>query len=328
MHDDAPSETPAPSIGGRARPAAPNAAPDAPLRIVFVLYDGFQPLDLAGPWQAFSSANEEAGRPLYRLHTIAATPVVATWEQGLRMQVDGTFADDADAPIDTLLVPGGPGADLASAHRETQAWLRRRDPDTRRTSSVCTGAFVLAATGLLDGRAVTTHWRSATRLQSRYPALRVQDDRIFIESGKYWTSAGVTAGIDLALALIERDFGPDLSQQVARRLVVFMRRNGDQRQYSQTLRLQDRVAAPFRDLVEKMEAQLSARWSVDDMADACHMSRRTFQRKFVAHFGVAPTEVLRRLREERAAALDASGKLSRKELARQFALRPGPRRSA
>ena len=319
---------PAPSIGGRARPVAPNAAPDAPLRIVFVLYDGFQPLDLAGPWQAFSSANEEAGRPLYRLHTIAATPVVATWEQGLRMQVDGTFADDADAPIDTLLVPGGPGADLASAHRETQAWLRRRDPDTRRTSSVCTGAFVLAATGLLDGRAVTTHWRSATRLQSHYPALRVQDDRIFIESGKYWTSAGVTAGIDLALALIERDFGPDLSQQVARRLVVFMRRNGDQRQYSQTLRLQDRVAAPFRDLVEKMEAQLSARWSVDDMADACHMSRRTFQRKFVAHFGVAPTEVLRRLREERAAALDASGKVSRKELARQFAVRPGPRRSA
>lgn len=295
---------------------------------MFVLYDGFQPLDLAGPWQAFSSANEEACRKLYRLHTIAAAPVVATWEQGLRMQVDDTFASDADAPIDTILVPGGPGADLASAHGETQAWLRRRDPDTRRTCSVCTGAFVLAATGLLDGRAVTTHWRSATRLQSCYPALRVQDDRIYIESGKYWTSAGVTAGIDLALAMIERDFGPDLSQQVARRLVVFMRRNGDQRQYSQTLRLQDRVAAPFRELVEKMEAQLSARWSVDDMADACHMSRRTFQRRFAAHFGVAPTEVLRRLREERAAALAATGKVSRKEIARQLGGRAAPGRPA
>ena len=145
-----------------------------------------------------------------------------------------------------------------------------------------------------------------------YPALRVQDDRIFIESGKYWTSAGVTAGIDLALALIERDHGATLSQQVARRLVVFMRRDGDQRQYSQSLRLQDRVAAPFRDLVEKIEARLSARWSVDDMADACHMSRRTFQRKFAAHFGVAPTEVLRRLREERASALQSTGKMSRK----------------
>ena len=280
--------------------------------MLFVLYDGFQPLDLAGPWQAFSSANEEAGKPLYQLRTIAAAPVVATWEQGLRMQVDGTFEHDGDSPIDMLFVPGGPGVDRASAHAETMAWLRRRDAVTPRTCSVCTGAFVLAAAGLLDGRAVTTHWRSADRLRQKYPALRVQDDRIFIESGKYWTSAGVTAGIDLALALIEREFGAALSQQVARRLVVFMRRDGDQRQYSQTLRLQDRVAAPFRGLVEKIEARLSARWTVDDMADACHMSRRTFQRKFAAHFGVAPTEVLRRLRQERADALQASGKISKK----------------
>ncbi len=284
--------------------------------MLFLLYDGFQPLDLAGPWQAFTSANEEAGKPLYQLRTIAATPVVATWEQGLRMQVDGTFEHDADAPIDMMFVPGGPGVDRASAHAETMAWLRRRDALAPRTCSVCTGAFVLAAAGLLNGRAVTTHWRSADRLRLMYPALRVQDDRIFIESGKYWTSAGVTAGIDLALALIERDFGAALSQQVARRLVVFMRRDGDQRQYSQTLRLQDRVSAPFRDLVEKIEAKLSARWTVDDMADACHMSRRTFQRKFAAHFGVAPTEVLRRLRQERAGALQATGKMSKKSVRR------------
>ncbi|MNX80130.1 Isonitrile hydratase [compost metagenome] len=293
--------------------------------MVFVLFDGFQPLDLAGPWQAFSSANVEAGRKLYQLSTIAAAPVVTTWEQGLRIQVDGTFEEDGDAPIDMLLVPGGPGVDRASAHGETRAWLRRRDAGTRRTSSVCTGAFVLAAADLLNGRAVTTHWRSADRLRQLYPALRVEDDRIFIESGKYWTSAGVTAGIDLALALIERDFGTALSQQVARRLVVFMRRNGDQRQYSQSLRLQDRVAAPFRDLVEKMEARLSARWSVDDMADACHMSRRTFQRKFVAHFGVAPSEVLRRLREERASALQGAGGMSKKAAERHVG--PLPKRS-
>ncbi len=294
--------------------------------MVFVLYDGFQPLDLAGPWQAFSSANEEAGRKLYQLSTIAAAQQVSTWEQGLRMQVDGTFADDGDEPCDMMLVPGGPGADFAGTHGETRAWLRRRDASAARTCSVCTGAFVLAAAGLLDGRAVTTHWRSADRLRQLYPALRVQEDRIYIESGKYWTSAGVTAGIDLALALIERDFGADLSQRVARRLVVFMRRNGDQRQYSQALRLQDRVAAPFRDLVEKIEARLSARWSVDDMADACQMSRRTFQRKFAAHFGVAPTEVLKRLRLERAQALAASGKVSRKEMEREFALRSTPQR--
>lgn len=281
-----------------------------------MLYDGFQPLDLAGPWQAFSAANEESGQALYQLRTIAATPVVTTWEQGLRMQVDNTFDTDDEAPIDMLLTPGGPGVDRASAHAATRAWLRRRDADAARTCSVCTGAFLLAACNLLDGRAVTTHWRSADRLRQLYPALRVQDDRIFIESGKYWTSAGVTAGIDLALALIERDAGAALSHQVARRLVVFMRRDGDQRQYSQSLRLQDRMAAPFRDLVEKIEARLSARWSVDDMADACHMSRRTFQRKFAAQFGVAPTEVLRRLREEHARAVQAAGKVSKKTLAK------------
>jgi len=325
MHDDAPSETPACSIGAGAHRGAPIAGADAPREIVFALYDGFQPLDLAGPWQAFSSANDEAGRPLYRLRTVAAAPLAATWDQGLRMQADGVYAQDGDAPVDTIVVPGGPGADLASADAGIQAWLRRREPRARRVCSVCTGAFVLAATGLLDGLSVTTHWRSAARLQAQHPALRVQDDRIYIESGKYWTSAGVTAGIDLALALIERDFGAGLSQQVARRLVVFMRRNGDQRQYSQTLRLQDRMAAPFRELLEKMEARLSARWSVDDMAEACGMSRRSFQRKFAAHFGVPPSEALKRLREERAAALAATGKLPRKELARQFALRSAPK---
>jgi transcriptional regulator GlxA family with amidase domain len=318
MHDDAPSEKPDPSLCGATGPRVPIIAPIAPKRVVFVLYDGFQPLDLAGPWQAFSSANEEAEAALYQLGTVAAEPVVATWDQGLRMQVDCTFSEDGDGPVDMIVVPGGPGVERASAHGETRAWLRRRDAGTRRTCSVCTGAFLLASAGLLDGRVVTTHWRSADRLRQLYPALRVEDDRLYVDSGKYWTSAGVSAGIDLALALIERDHGPELSQQVARRLVVFMRRGGDQRQYSQTLRLQDRAGAPFRELVQKMEARLSARWSIDDMADACGMSRRTFQRKFIAHFGVAPTEVLRMLRRERAGAVQASGKMSKKEMERHL----------
>ncbi|MGE8657194.1 MAG: GlxA family transcriptional regulator [Achromobacter sp.] len=311
MHDDAPSLNGSASVDRRVGAQAPHAGTIAPKRIVFLLYDGFQPLDLAGPWQAFSGANDEGGAG-YQLSTVAATPVVGTWDQGLRMQVNATFANDDDAPIDMLFVPGGPGIDQASAHGETLAWLRRRGPQARRTCSVCTGAFLLAAAGLLDGRRVTTHWRSADRLRHLHPGLKVEDDRIYIESGAIWTSAGVNAGIDLALALIERDVGARVSHDVARRLMVFMRRNGDQRQYSQSLRLQNRLAAPLRDLVEKIEASLSARWSVDDMADACHMSRRTFQRKFAAHFGVTPSEVLRRLRFERAAASRASGKLSEK----------------
>ena len=200
MHDDAPSEKPDPSLCGATGTRVPIIAPIAPKRVVFVLYDGFQPLDLAGPWQAFSSANEEAEAALYQLGTVAAEPVVATWDQGLRMQVDCTFSEDGDGPVDMIVVPGGPGVERASAHGETRAWLRRRDAGTRRTCSVCTGAFLLACAGLLDGRVVTTHWRSADRLRQLYPALRVEDDRLYVDSGKYWTSAGVSAGIDLALA--------------------------------------------------------------------------------------------------------------------------------
>ena len=199
MHDDAPSEKPDPSLCGATGTRVPIIAPIAPKRVVFVLYDGFQPLDLAGPWQAFSSANEEAEAALYQLGTVAAEPVVATWDQGLRMQVDCTFSEDGDGPVDMIVVPGGPGVERASAHGRTRAWLRRRDAGTRRTCSVCTGAFLLACAGLLDGRVVTTHWRSADRLRQLYPAagggrppLRGQR--------QYWTSAGVSAGIDLALA--------------------------------------------------------------------------------------------------------------------------------
>ena len=291
MHDDAPSEKPDPSLCGATGTRVPIIAPIAPKRVVFVLYDGFQPLDLAGPWQAFSSANEEAEAALYQLGTVAAEPVVATWDQGLRMQVDCTFSEDGDGPVDMIVVPGGPGVERASAHGETRAWLparRRHAPHLQRLHRRLPAGLRRPARRPRRHHALALGRPAAPAV----PALRVEDDRLYVDSGKYWTSAGVSAGIDLALALIERDHGPELSQQVARRLVVFMRRGGDQRQYSQTLRLQDRAGAPFRELVQKMEARLSARWSIDDMADACGMSRRTFQRKFIAHFGVAPTEVL------------------------------------
>lgn len=200
---------------------------------------------------------------------------------------------------------------------DTLEWLRRQDQVTQRTCSVCTGAFLLAAAGLLDGQTVTTHWRAADQLRRQFPAVTVHDDRIYCESGKYWTSAGVTAGIDLSITLIERDCGTDVAQRVARRLVVYLRRNGDQRQYSQTLRTQDRAGAPFRELIEQLESSLAKTWSVNDMADVSGMSRRSFQRKFTEHFGIPPMEVLRNLRLERAAVIEHAGKLSRKEIARQ-----------
>ena len=296
----------------------PKAGECAPKLVAFLVFDGFQPIDLAGPWQAFATANEEVGVPAYRLVTVALKDAVTTADGALKIHVDHGLDAAAALPIDALVVPGGGGVYAACTDLQLVNWLRERDQATRRTCSVCTGAFLLAATGLLNGREVTTHWRSAERLQRDFPDLRVNDDRIYCESGKYWTTAGVTAGIDLALALIERDHGADISQRVARRLVVHLRRDGDQRQYSQILRIQDRAAAPFRQLIELLQARLDHDWSVDVMADTCNMSRRTFQRKFAEHFGMGPMAALNSLRREQAKILFSSGRLSSKEVQRHI----------
>ena len=210
MHDDAPSEKPDPSLCGATGTRVPIIAPIAPKRVVFVLYDGFQPLDLAGsPGVQLRQRGKAA---LYQLGTVAAEPVVATWDQGLRMQVDCTFGRRGWS--------GGhdrgarrPGVERASAHGER---ARLAAPARRRAALAASApAPSCWLAPLLDGRVVTTHWRSADRLRQLYPALRVEDDRLYVDSGKYWTSAGVSAGIDLALALIERDHGPELSQRRA-----------------------------------------------------------------------------------------------------------------
>ncbi|ANH70409.1 transcriptional regulator [Mitsuaria sp. 7] len=266
--------------------------------MTFLLFEGFQPIDLAGPWQAFVSANEESGQTRYRLATCGTADVAATVGAGLRLQVDRGLSESLAADLHTVMVPGGEGVHRVARTPEILAWLRAADAKAQRTCSVCTGAFLLAEAGLLDGRRVTTHWRAAALLRRRFPALRVSDELIYSESGKYWTSAGVTAGIDLALMLIERDCGRTVAQRVARRLVVPLRRDGDQRQYSQALRAQDRAGAPFSDLMDRVLARPSHPWTIDEMADLCHMSRRTFQRKFTASFGVAPGEAIARWREE------------------------------
>lgn len=302
-----------------AGPVAPKTDAFAPKAVAFLLFDGFQPIDLAGPWQALETANEEAGHEAYALRTIGASDMVRSAGAGLRVAVDHRL--DAMPAMDTLVVPGGPGVYAACDDPVLTAWLRETDARTARTCSVCTGAFLLAQAGLLDGLPVTTHWRSAVRLQERFPALRVDDDRIFCESGKYWTTAGVTAGIDFALALIERDLGPAVAQAVARRLVVYLRRPGGQRQYSRTLRAQGQASAPFRALMEQLQAGLERDWRVEDMAALCNMSRRSFQRKFTLQFGMPPMEALKQLRCERAAILAAPGALSGKQIRRETGLR-------
>ncbi len=293
----------------------------APIRVAFLVFANFQPIDLSGPWQTFTTANEELGQTRYELSTFGPEATASTSDGGLRILVGRSLQESLDARPHTLIVPGGEGVHAASGSLALLESLRAHDRSTERTCSVCTGAFLLAATGLLDGHRVTTHWRTADRLRQRFEQLQVVDEQIFCESGKYWTTAGVTAGIDLALALVERDCGVLVAQRVARRLVVYLRRTGDQRQYSQTLRLQDRAGAPFGRLIEKIEARLAQPWTVDDMAMECNMSRRTFQRKFKESFGVGPSDVLKSLRTEREHALLAAGQLSRKEISREVGLR-------
>jgi len=303
----------------------PSSDATAPIRVAFLVFPNFQPIDLSGPWQAFTSANEELGHKRYDLATFGPQASACTSDGGLHVLVGQTLAQGLAWQPHTLMVPGGDGAHAAARSVDVLTCLRAVDGSTERTCSVCTGAFLLAATGMLNGHRVTTHWRSAERLRQAFPQLDVADEQIFCESGKYWTTAGVTAGIDLALELVHRDCGALIAQRVARRLVVYLRRTGDQRQYSQTLRLQDRAGAPFGKLIEKIEADIGLPWTVDDMAFACNMSRRTFQRKFKENFGVGPSDVLKILRMEREQVLLKAGRLSRKEVAREVGFSPSHR---
>ena len=262
------------------------------------MFDGYQPIDLAGPFQVFSTANDDAGIELYKMKVYAASATVCSAGDGLRIVADHLTTDPVIPQIDMLIIPGGPGANHSSIRLALVEWIVNVDNTSNRTCSVCTGAFLLAATGLLDNRKVTTHWRSAKELQKAYPLVRVEEEHIYCEDGKYWTTAGVTAGIDLGLALVERDFGSSLTQSIAKRLVVFMRRRGDQRQYSQMLLLQDKGNSVFRGLLSAIREHIADKWTVDDMANVCAMSRRNFQRKFTQQFDVSPKEALKLIREQ------------------------------
>ncbi|MEA3129600.1 MAG: hypothetical protein QOF46_1395 [Paraburkholderia sp.] len=211
-------------------------------------------------------------------------------------------------PIDTLIVPGVPIDEHCTLQPELVAWIRRRAPQARRVCSVCTGAFYLAAAGLLDGRRATTHWRDAPHLARRFPNVRVDADPIFIRDvghgegdGVVWTSAGVTAGIDLALALIEEDVGHAVAMQAARRLVVFMKRPGGQSQFSAALAAQASAGGPFEALHSWMAVHLRDDLSVERLAERARMSPRTFARRYVDEVGRTPAKTVSALRLEAAA---------------------------
>jgi transcriptional regulator GlxA family with amidase domain len=266
--------------------------------IAIVIFPDFQLLDAAGPIAAFELPAREMGEPAYRLRVVArsAGPVVSS--AGVALMAE---ALPDTRGIDTLLVVGGRGTRGTEPHMELLAWLRETAAAARRVTSVCTGAFLLAAAGLLDGRTATTHWRYAPSLARQYPSIRVEPDRIFVRDGDLWTSAGITAGIDLALALIAEDLGEAIAKRTARRLVVHHRRPGGQSQFSALLEL-DQPNGRFGGLLSWAQERLHEPLPVERLADRAAMSPRHFARAFAAETGTTPAKAIQRLRLEAARA--------------------------
>lgn len=269
-------------------------------RMAILAFEGVQVLDVAGPLQALTTANEEAGSCRYEagVYSLSGGPVATA--SGLPIL---TKPLRRAGRIDTLIIPGGPGVYEARRSRKLIAAICKIAAASRRQCSVCTGAFLLAETGLLDGRRVVTHWRSCARLAREYPELRIEEDPIYIRDGSLWTSAGVTAGIDMTLALIEEDNGADVALRVARRLVVYLRRPGGQRQFSEPLSLQIEGGESYAALLQSIAERPDLPWQVEDMAVAARQSVRTFFRRFRAATGATPAEAVERIRCEQAKAM-------------------------
>jgi len=270
-------------------------------RLVFVLFEDCLLLDFAGPLQAFELAceNAEAGRAPYvwQICSLKGGPVRTS--SGLEVMT--TSLSDCDrVNIDTLVVGGGPGVHRASAEAALVEWFRLAAPNARRVCSVCTGTFVLAAAGLLHGRRAVTHWGSCELLSAQYPDVSVLVDPVFVHDRGIWTSAGVTAGIDLALTLLEDDLGHREAMRIARRLVVFLKRPGGQAQFSVPLSLQSSEDRAFENISTWMQNNLGHDLRVESLAERAGMSPRTFARVFRQKTGRTPGKAVEELRVEAA----------------------------
>ncbi len=279
----------------------PRIPPNAARRIEILAFPRVQLLDVAGPLQVFATANDiaargRAGAP-YALVVVAARAPSLETSAGLKLVVEPL--PDPESEVDTLIVAGGFGVDAAAADAALVAWLRARSRRPRRLASVCSGALLLAAAGALSGRRATTHWGRCAQLARLYPDVRVESDPIFVRDGNVWTSAGVTAGIDLALALVEEDLGRETALAVARQLVVFLKRPGGQSQFSAALSLQ-RGGDAFNTLHEWIAGHLTADLSVPRLAERSGMSERTFVRRYREANGLTPAKAVERLRVEAA----------------------------
>lgn len=261
-------------------------------RIGFVIFPGFQAMSLAAA-SAFEFANLEVEENVYDVRYLSETGASIPSSFGMTAQSEAFSAE----PLDTLLICGGVG--IPESTPALLDFIREAPARTRRLAAICTGAFLLAETGLLDGRRATTHWLLARELTERYPNVDVEEDRIFIIDGPIWTSAGMSAGIDLALAMVEKDLGADVARKVARKLVLYHRRAGGQSQFSALLDLEPK-SDRIQSALTYAKSHLRSTLSVEELAAAANLSARQFSRAFRAETGQSPAKAVEHLRIEAA----------------------------
>ena len=265
-------------------------------QIGVLIYPDFQLLDATGPISTFELATRFAP-DAYRIRLFAEEPGLVKSSSGVALQAEPL----PNRPLDTLVAVGGNGSLAAAGSAKTIAWIKRAARNARRVASVCDGTYLLAAAGLLDGRKATTHWEVSADFARRHPKVHLDAERIFIKDGNIWTSAGITAGIDLVLALIGEDLGEEVARRTAQKLVVYHRRPGGQSQFSGLIEV-DRQDGRFAELLDWMRLHLDEPLTVERLADEAAMSPRHFSRAFTSETGMTPAKAVERLRVEAARA--------------------------
>lgn len=283
--------------------------------VTFVIFDQHDQLDLTGPYEVFA----EAGYPC-TVVAPEAGPVRS--DLGLSIVADSSLAATDPRSVDLLVVAGG-GIHTARQNRELVDWISAAAKAARRVASVCTGTFLLAEAGVLDGRRATTHWSWASRLAEQYPAIKVDADPIYVKDGRVWTSAGVTAGMDLALAMVEADLGRVAALEVARTLVLYLRRPGSQSQFSVPLWSSQPDSDVIRRVVDAVHAKPGDRHSIEDLAALAGLSPRHFQRRFTQEVGMPPAGYVERVRIEAAQQALAETELTLDTIARRYGFGTG-----
>ena len=285
-----------------------------PRAIAILAMPGVQLLDVSGPLDVFAEANVQAGREAYRLIVVGRTKGSVRSSSGVRLVSDVAISDNVEK-FDTLLVAGCPNAADIQPDVAVIEWLRRAAPHARRYGSVCSGAFFLAAAGLLEGRRVTTHWAVAKQLAQRYPGISVDEDAIHIRDGRLRTAAGVTAGLDLALALVEEDLGRDIAMKVAAQLVMFFKRPGGQMQFSRKGQAVPEGRSALQEIQRWIAANPAVDHSVAHLAKRLELSPRHFARLFRSEVGITPAAWVEGVRITAARRFLEDGKESPKQVA-------------